>query len=67
MPKRMAICGNCGEEMRLPKRHTNHQELAEIKCSKCGSIAPLDVKLRNCRVKGLKRGFLQNNLYIKLR
>lgn len=60
--ERVCICGN---KVTIPNRRTGDGSgnkkngRLEVKCPECGATAPLRVKLRNGRVKGLKEGWLR--------
>jgi DNA-directed RNA polymerase subunit RPC12/RpoP len=51
-------CTVCRKEVELPNK-INGDESRVIKCPHCGAKAPLMVKLRNGRVRGLKGCFLK--------
>lgn len=48
-------CNVCGKEVEIPSKI--QEEIKEIVCPWCGARAPLKVRLRNGRVRGLKRCF----------
>lgn len=55
--RKIRKCTKCGAKVELPKTKEENGEKTDVECPSCGAKAPLQVKLRNHRVTGLKGCF----------